>query len=1003
MILSSPRTAEPLRCSAGALVFTDPLSALAGPLFACLLMLFAAAPVRAADTATQFVEQLRAEGHADLVLEYLERAQDDPLVSDAFKQTIPYQRLATRLESAQLIKDPAARSAALEEIEPELRQMAAGSEEARRLQTDVADRLATAAADSARRSALSAERNPVASERAAARKTARSEIDAARDQLSKAESLIVAERETLKGNQAASPEGRRQADLGARLGLVRLLNARLLHEKAQTYPDNAADRKRLNTEAAQQLGALYDKYSKWVIGLYAHLYEGRCYRLIGNHQLAAAALEDLTAQPASTPELRRIVTLAHAELSALALDKGDLDEALTKPSEWLDDLSADEQAGPEAATLRYRLGVAALAKAETIDGAAQRKLLRDAREWLGESARTPSDVQADARDRWAEVTASLGIETAAPKTFEEAVAAGAEAIQSMLAFDVAMKGAAADEAERLASQRRSSYAAAYAALEAAVKFADDKTDPAEAARARYQLAWLDWDGGDAAKAATRAEYVARRDADTESGEQAARLALAAFEKLQRNGDATAADRLAKLADFILQQWPGEEVAEAASTVLVSSALRSGDLAQAEKVLAAVPESQRPELALRLAVARWEQGKSDPALAPTALKAMQAAFEKAAADGDASPLAVTAALYLADEAITTGDAKRGEKLLNDARYGPMTRLEAGEAPADTPVFAVAVLKAAIRSAALTNGKTPALIEQLANLLDESPAEQTGGERAWLGLAVALLADLDSANSADSAQATPVAAALDATLDQLDGVQESGDWNTRLWIAQARLRVGEVLGDTSAGRESLAAGRAAFAGLIAEAERRADFAPSPTAVLAARLKLAECQRELGEFAEAVETLTDLLDGGPVLLDVQRVAAETLQAWGASSKDTARLEEAIAGARPGSDGKNLIWGWSKLAAVAGRFAGSDPGRRQLYLDAWRHVAESRYESAMLSSGATRTEQLRKAASTIVAVQRKNPELGSAESKRAYDELLRRIQRASGQPADGLTKAGA
>lgn len=986
---SSPRNADPLRRLAGLFA--------AGLLFAATTAVGADPP---ADTTTRFVEQLRAEGHGDLVLDYLERAQDDPLVSSAFKRQIPYQRMATRVEQAESLTDPGARVETLSSLEPELRQLAQRDEGAKRLLTDVADRLAVAAADQARRDALEAERHPVASERADQRKAARDALDEARRRLSGAESLIVSERDGLKGVQPDSPAGRRRSDLGARLGLVRLLNARLIHEKAQTFPDGAAERKQLNQQAAKELGALYEKYSKWGVGLYAHLYEGRCYRQLGEKQLAAAALEDLTAQPASTPELRRIVTLAQAELAALALDGGDADKALGKPAAWLDQLSADESEGPEGAALRYRLGLAAMAKADASDGADAKRLRRDARDWLGDAARLPSEVQADARKKWAEVSATLGVETEAPKTFDEAIAAGGEAIQSMLAVDLTMKDASGEEADALVEQRRVAYDAAYAALSAAVKLADDKADPVDAARARYQLAWLDWDGGDAAKAASRAELVARHDAETESGEQAAKLGLAALERLQRDGVADAGDRLQKLAEFILEQWPDSDVGEAASAVLVANALRSGDLQAAEQVLSRVPEEQRPELALRLAVARWEQSKSDAEKASAALDAMRRSFEKAVADGEPSLLAVTAALYLADAALDAGDAGRASELLSNRRYGPMAKLEAAEPPTDNPVFALATLKGATRAAALTGKDAQPLVQRFGSTLADAPEDKTGGDRAWLGLAVALLGDIDRVDEASTRSGA--ASALSMVLDQLDAVEASGDWNTRLWVAQARLRVGELLADSAAAEASVSAGRDSFAGLIEQAEKQPSFAPSTTAVLAARLKLAECQRALGEYAEAVDTLAAMLDGGPVLVDVQRVAAETLQAWGESAKDIHRLEEAIAGARPGSDGKNLIWGWSKLAAITGRYAASDPSRRQVYFDAWRHVAESRYQVGLLSSGAERDEQLRKAASTIVAVQRKNPDLGGAESKQAYDALLRQIQRAAGQPVEGLSRAG-
>lgn len=940
-----------------------------------------------ADTATRFVERLRNAGHEDLVLEYLDRAADNPLVSEEFKERIPFERVATQLSLAKSIRRPAERLEVLEESLPTLRRLAEAEPAAARLLTDVLDQVGTAAADVGHRSAITADRLLNEGDREDALKAARGEIKSARGQLEEAEQRIVAEREGLKGVKPDSQRGIRKRDLGIRLGAVRLLRARLLHDLAETYPDNSGKRKQLNTDAAKQLGELYEKYSKLGIGLYAHLYEGRCYRLLGEEALALAALEDLTAQPAGNAAIRQIVTLAHAERAALLRDTGKLDEALEKPAAWLEGLSRDEAEGPQAATLRYHVALAAIEQAKQAKDNDKRRLQKQARDWLNESRRIPSEVQADARDRWAEVTASLGIEVQEPKNFAEAFQAGSEAIQAMLAADLALKSATGAEAERLTDQRQQSRDAAYSALEAASGLADAKTDPEQASRARYQLAWLDWQRGDIGQAATRAELIARHSSDTAAGEEAAELALAALERLQRDGDNGAGEKLSGLASFITKQWPSSDVARAASAVMVSAALRSGDFDAAEAVLATVAAEQRPQLALRLAVARWEKSKSDPSLRPAALERMRTAFDRASPAEDAGPFTVTAALYLAEAALDDGDAKQAAKLLNHPDYGPATRAQAGTAPADNPIFALTAYKAALRVAAATAGDAGKTVQRIKKLLAETPADTTGGDRAWLGVAVALLADLERSSSPAS-----VAKALSEVLAELAPVEAAGDWNTRLWIAQARLRCGEVLEDKTAAKANVEAGRDAFVALIERAEREPSFAPNKTSILAARLRLAECQRELGEHADAFATLTKMLGSGGALLDVQRVAAETLQEWGVASKSTEKLEQAIGGTQPGADGKNVVWGWSKLAKVAGRYAATSPKQKELYFEAWRRVAASRYQAALLANGADRQKQLGKAAATLLAVKRQNPGLGGEASQRSFDELLKQIKSAQG-----------
>lgn len=956
---------------------------------------------RAEDRTARFLRQLRAEGHGDLVADFLDRAEANPLVSDEFRARVPLERVVARFADAVALSDPAKRLAALAELEPAVQKLAGRGGDASRLAVDLADRRATTEADVARRAAIVSARETSADDAARARKAAGDALRAAGARLGVAERLIAAERETLKGVQPASPEGRRRADLGARLALVRLLAARLVHEEAMTRADEPAERDRLNRQAAKLLGDLHAKYAKWGVGLYAHFYEGRCYRLLGDRQRAAAALEDLAAQPAPTPDLRRVVTLAHAELSALALEHGDLEKALGGPAEWLEGLEADETEGPEAATLRYHLALATLARASAEEGAGKRRLERDARELLGLAARVPSDVQADARDRWVALSASLGVERGAPKSFDEAAVSAAEALEAMAALDVSLADALDAERPAITEQRSAAAQAAYAALGQAVRFArDEKVDPEASARVRYQLAWLDWDRGDYARAASRAEYVARNDTSTESGEAAARLALAALERLERAGDAAATKKLREFTHFVSGRWADTAAGEAASALRLGDAIRSKDLAAARTVVEGAPAARRPILALRLAVARWEADRADADRVGPALAELAKAFT-AASEGDAapaSPFVATAALYLADAALEAGDVARAESLLSDERAGPLARVAAGIAPGDNPQFATAALRSHARVAAMSGRGADAALELYGEKVAQTSSDPGAAGRAWLALAVTLLADLDRRPD----RAGDIAACLTRALERAASGVGGADWNTRLWLAQAHLRCGEALNDKARARASLVAGRDGFAALVASAAEDPGLAPTPAAALAARLRLARCHRELGDYERAVDAVAELLASSAAVLEAQRFAAEALQAWGVAERDAARLEESIAGARPGSDGKNLVWGWSKLAAVAGRFAAGDAARRQLYFDAWREVARSRYEAALLAEGPPRADQLRKAASTLVAVQRKNPDLGGEENRRAYDELLKQIQRAAGLAADGLSKAG-
>lgn len=965
------------------------------PLLSVLLVCSLPAPALFADTATRFVEMLRAEGHSDLVPDYLERAAEDPLVSDAFRERIPYERLAAAFSQAEQIAGSSARVAALRELQPDLEKLAQSDANARQLLVDLSAKLATTAADLARNEALSAKRYPIERERQDRLVKARQSIKSSRKDLDQAESRIEAERETLKSVRADSPAGERRAKLGSQLGLVRLLRTRLLHELAETYPTRSKDRESLNREAASQFEALYQQYSKWNFGLFAHLYEARCYRLLGETALARAAIEGLTSQPDSVAEVRPIMTLAHAERAALYLEQGKAKQALGTPREWFEKLDASEKTGSEAALLQYHLAQAAIALAQPAIGAEKKRLLRDARDWLARASRVASEVQADAREQWAEVSTELGVESPTYETFDQALAAAGESIQTMLAFDEAINGAEAKQRSRLQAQRNEARSVAYAALQMAVRLSDRKVDLEKAAQVRYQVAWLDWDRGDTKKAAARAEHVARNQPATEAGQQAARLALAAYEQLQREQTPQAGERIEKLAKFVLTTWPESELSEAASSVLLGVALRSGDLDAAESVLKEIPEASRDSFRLRLAVAKWERAKKQKTTSMgLELAELQRSHDALSGEARRSPISVTATLYLAEAALEAGEVIRAKRLLNDPQSGVAEPLAEGVAPANSPVFTLAALRAMIRAESLTGGKPKGFVRQFADVLGDAPIEQTGGDRAWLALGVGLLSDLNRSN--ESSAQRLVAETLSQVLSKLSPLESSCDWNTLLWIAQARLKISGLL-SSEAQQDTLSAARGSFSLLVKRGIDQQSFAPSSRAVLAARLRLAECDRQLGEYAKALESLEAVLTETPALLDAQRLAAQTLQDLGVQAKQVEDLEKAIAGTRPGADGKNLLWGWSKLAAVAGRFAGSDPGRRQLYFDAWRGVAESRYQAALISSGEKRENHLRKAANTLAAVLRKNPDLGGPENKKRYNELSQAIREAQGGTSRG------
>jgi len=80
-------------------------------------------------------------------------------------------------------------------------------------------------------------------------------------------------------------------------GQVRFLTAQSRFDEARSYPPAADEFRKLNETAAQDLSTIYDEFARtMLVGLYARLYEGRCYQAIGKLQEALGALRKLSAR-----------------------------------------------------------------------------------------------------------------------------------------------------------------------------------------------------------------------------------------------------------------------------------------------------------------------------------------------------------------------------------------------------------------------------------------------------------------------------------------------------------------------------------------------------------------------------------------------------------------------------------------------------------------------------------------------------------------------------------
>lgn len=973
----------------------------------------------AADRETEFVEALRGRGQHELVLEYLEEAGDSGIVSSEFRERIPYEKGITLLELSRRLPTAERRAEALEGARKELEAFAKGNEgdsQAAEAQAQLAGVLVERARQRKSQADLLPESSQ--SEREKLLAEARGFIEDARklyDEVEKQFEALLAKMKVLDP-KTQQKEIEERLETRVRVAQVRVLRAKAQYDLGETYPPKSSEFKSNIEQAAKDLGALYEKYSNWPIGFYAHLYEGQCYQALEQWKLAMGCYKDLMDQADFSPMMRQLITLAHAYHAACHNAQLQYEAALTNHRKRLDQSRGAERSAPEWLELEFQLAEAARLQAGTLEEKDRQRprLLNQARDWYREVSRHSGERQREARIALAELGRG-GAELPQPKTFVEAYTLAKEAISSMSAAQVASKIAQdnnPDAMSDLKQQVEDCKVEARTSLQQALALVDDDTDLAQLNEVRFLMSWMLWEEEKYLPAATIAKFVATRYPDDPSAPGAARIALASFDRLQlaAEDDAFAAGQLSEVAQFIAEQWPTGETAEVAFNMLLNMALREDRLEEAETLVGRIGEEQRPLFELKLANAMWERllRAEDPrgdTARDEAFKLMQSGFAKLRDERPISPTVATAALYLTQAHLDRAQYGDAIALLEDSEVGPLKLISTDNEVASRAAYAVEAHKAALRAYVST---TPPQSEKAMSEMEalESAVEQLGDSpdsdrltKIYVSLGLQLQQQIERfLASGKTQEADSLVAAFATFLDKLNARRVELDWTTKQWISQTYFNLAEGMGtnpaDEGQRKQFFERARDGFADLIAMAETDSSAAPSENSVLVARLQYAQSLRRLGEFSKAIDAFTAILRERETMLDVQTAAAYTYQEWGVAEKQPARIENAIFGGRKvPSTGQNRIWGWLKLAQIAAKAARANPKYKDLFFEARLNVAEARYLSATLAKGADRTKQLNKAKQNIRSMVQLYPDLGGDALREQYNDLLKKIQREAGE----------
>jgi tetratricopeptide (TPR) repeat protein len=399
--------------------------------------------------------------------------------------------------------------------------------------------------------------------------------------------------------------------------------------------------------------------------------------------------------------------------------------------------------------------------------------------------------------------------------------------------------------------------------------------------------------------------------------------------------------------------------------------------------------------------------------------LQKGVERMQASEQLSPTLVAAVVSLAQIFVDTGQPEKAIEWLENETVGPLKLLNEGnEAVYSSPQMPIEIYKLALRSYVAVQ---PQRLEDAEKVMIEleRAVSQAGDDKAsenltqiYMALGRELQQQLEELrNTKKQAQLKAVSEGFESFLKRIVERDKGNTWNSLTWAAETFHSLGSGYDDekspvlTREAKQYYLEAVKAYQSIIAHAQADQNFAPKdPNALDGVRLRLALCQRKIGQFDEAIKTIVSILKVRPMMLPAQVLGAETYQTKGATDKDSYGLA-ILGGGDRDAKGRPIIWGWAKISKLT---------QNQEKFEDTFHLAriklsECRYLYAMMIREPDREKEKTKRRRTLTAARedmwvtyKLYPKLGGKSRTEEYNRLLIKIQKALGDQPLGLDEFG-
>lgn len=709
------------------------------------------------------------------------------------------------------------------------------------------------------------------------------------------------------------------------------------YEEAQTYDAGTPEHKKTLNQAAEEFELMHQRYRNYTGGLYARLYEGKCFDDQGDTQKAMGIYNELLEHEGTDKNLRKLQNKTlQFKLEALnRKSPPDSQVVVDLANEWIKNNKA-ERLNQIGLAIQWEQALAYEALGDQRDASKNDKdrnwrAARTAARQINQFRTVYSDVSLALLQR---VNSKLGGKEIKPQDFETAQGLADQhfkAIQELrkhLYPIEARQGKTPEEINKLEQELRTEMHDAAEMYQLALNLADKNDDPKAVAKARLWFAYVHFWARRNYEAAILAEFVAKTAPKDEStlSIDAAYLAMACY--VQAYNDTKGSieyktadlDLVIKSCEFIIKRWPESDRANDARLMAGRMYALARKPTEAATWFSQVPEADErfPEAQMAAGQAFWdayrmaarmpqeqrppaEQLKQWQTLAQqhlrTGIAKLTASLPK---EGLPPPELMDAKFSLA--AMLINQAQEAEAIVvltadPQSVIKTITVAEEKDRPAEgvqKRAFAIEVYKLLLR-AYVGSGKLDEARETMKTLEKVAAGGDAGADvtSLYVDLGKKLKFELDDYRAVgNSERFASLKIAFETFLNDIYQRKEGHSFGTLSWIGETYAALGESdAANAAAAMDYFNKASTALEEVLKLSEADPNFATTDQ-LLAAKTRLIHTMRMKKDYPAAEKMASELLKQRKDDLMLQIETAKVYQDWALESGEEKKFLQALSG---------------------------------------------------------------------------------------------------------------